>query len=114
LAHFIQRYPPALGGSEAYFARLGRHLAGCGDAVTVWTTSALDLEAFWQPSGRLLPEGTTTADGVTVRRYRPWRWPLRRYILKAVSLIPLRRWQGRPPPCNPVAVGMWRSAGPDG
>ena len=22
VAHFVQRYPPALGGSEAYFARL--------------------------------------------------------------------------------------------
>src|SRR5438132_1398950 len=30
-AHFVQRYPPALGGSEAYFARLSRHLAAAGD-----------------------------------------------------------------------------------
>ena len=47
VAHFVQRYPPALGGSEAYFARLGDYLADHGDAVRVWTTTALDLEAFW-------------------------------------------------------------------
>ena len=52
VAHFVQRYPPALGGSEAYFARLGRHLSGRGDRVTVFTTAAIDLEAFWKPSGR--------------------------------------------------------------
>ena len=41
VAHFVQRYPPALGGSEAYFARLSRFLAAHGDAVTVFTTTAV-------------------------------------------------------------------------
>ena len=36
VAHFVQRYPPALGGSEAYFARLSRYLATRGDRVTVY------------------------------------------------------------------------------
>src|SRR5262249_42287777 len=57
IAHFVQRYPPALGGSEAYFARLGRFLAAAGDNVTVFTTTALDLEAFWSRRGRCLPAG---------------------------------------------------------
>ena len=51
VAHFVQRYPPSLGGSEAYFARLSRHLAAVGDQVTVFTTNALDLEAFWSRRG---------------------------------------------------------------
>ena len=38
IAHFVHRYPPALGGSEAYFARLSRFLAAQGDQVTVFTT----------------------------------------------------------------------------
>src|SRR6516165_10555515 len=59
IAHFVQRYPPALGGSEAYFARLSRHLAASGDAVTVFTTNALDLEAFWRRRARCLPAGIT-------------------------------------------------------
>src|SRR5439155_1157544 len=33
VAHFVQRYPPALGGSEAYFARLSRYLAAAGAAA---------------------------------------------------------------------------------
>ena len=52
VAHFIQRYPPALGGSEAYFARLSRYLAAQGDQVTVFTSNAVDLEAFWSRRGR--------------------------------------------------------------
>src|SRR5205807_2886829 len=94
VAHFVQRYPPALGGSEAYFARLSRHLAAVGDRVTVFTTSALDLEAFWLPHGRRLPAGVTREDGIEVRRYAPaWCFRGRRYLLKALSLPPLRRWQ---------------------
>src|SRR5690242_6296140 len=74
VAHFIQRYPPALGGSEAYFARLSRFLARQGDQVTVFTSNAIDLEAFWSRSGRCLAPGTAQEEGVEVRRYPLWRW----------------------------------------
>src|SRR5438128_42633 len=111
VAHFVQRYPPALGGSEAYFARLGRFLAAAGDKVTVFTTAALDLEAFWSRRGRCLPAGATVEEGVAVRRYPLWRWPGRRYLLKALSLVPHRRWQCLTLPCNPIAPRMWRDAG---
>src|SRR5262245_46539894 len=47
VAHFIQRYPPALGGSEAYFARLADHLTHRGDRVTVWTSTAVELGEMW-------------------------------------------------------------------
>ena len=57
VAHFVHRYPPALGGAEAYFARLGRWLAASGDEVTVFTTDALDLEAMHAPAGRRTPPG---------------------------------------------------------
>ena len=76
VAHFVQRYPPALGGSEAYFARLSRYLAARGHDVTVFTTTALDLDAFWATRGTCLPGGMRKEDGVTVRRYGPWRCPL--------------------------------------
>jgi glycosyltransferase involved in cell wall biosynthesis len=111
IAHFIQRYPPALGGSEAYFARLSRYLAAAGDQVTVFTSTALDLEAFWSPRGRCLPSGVTHEDSVEVRRYRLLRWPGRRWILKPLSLVPLRRWQCLTLPCNPIAGRMWTDAG---
>src|SRR5208337_2480699 len=49
--------------------------------------------------------------GVAVRRYGLWRWPGRRYLLKALSLIPHRRLQCLTLPCNPIAGSMWRDAG---
>ncbi len=114
VAHFVQRYPPALGGSEAYFARLSRYLVAAGEQVTVFTTTALDLEAFWSVRGRCLAAGTITDEGVEVRRYRLCRWPGRRYLLKTLSLFPHRLWQCLTLPCNPIALGMWSDSGQDG
>ena len=34
VAQFVHRYPPALGGAEAYAARLCEYLAGRGDDVS--------------------------------------------------------------------------------
>jgi len=111
VAHFIQRYPPALGGSEAYFARLGTHLTAAGDQVTVFTTAALDLQAFWSWRGARLETGVAREASVTVRRYGLWRWPGRRYLLKALSFLPHRRLQCLTLPCNPISWRMWRDAG---
>jgi glycosyltransferase involved in cell wall biosynthesis len=114
VAHFVQRYPPALGGSEAYFARLGRWLAASGDEVTVFTSNAVDLEAIWSPRGRRLPSGATREDGVEVRRYGLWRMPGRRWPLKALSLWPHRTWQALTMTCNPISGRMWADAGRGG
>ena len=109
VAHFVQRYPPALGGSEAYFARLGRHLAAQGDRVTVFTTDALDLEAFWSPKARRLPAGVAEDGAVEVRRYPLWHCPARRYVLKALSLAPWRPLKRLALSCNPISWAMWRA-----
>lgn len=111
VAHFVQRYPPALGGSEAYFARLGRWLAASGDEVTVFTSDAVDLEALWSPRGRRLPAGVTREDGVEVRRYDVWRAAGRRWLLKPLSLFPHRTWQALTMTCNPISRRMWQDAG---
>jgi glycosyltransferase involved in cell wall biosynthesis len=111
VAHFVQRYPPALGGSEAYFARLSRHLAAHGDPVSVFTTTALDLEAFWGTRGRCLRPGVRREDGVEVRRYPLRRWTGQNRVLRALNLVPHRLWQCLTISCNPLALGMWRDAG---
>ncbi|HEY1188165.1 MAG TPA: glycosyltransferase, partial [Gemmata sp.] len=124
VAHFVQRFPPALGGSEAYTARLCEHLVARGDAVTVWTSDAIELCEMWakrtsppaHPSKRgrsSLPPclGEGVEGSGCVRRFSPLHFRARRYVLKALSLLPLRRWQCLTTPCNPVCPRMWRAAG---
>lgn len=106
VAHFIQRCPPALGGSEAYFARLAAFLREHGDEVTTWASSAIELKEMWLPS-----QSPVTAVTGLSRRYAPWVGTGRRYILKALSLIPHRVLQCLTSPCNPICPGMWRDAG---
>jgi glycosyltransferase involved in cell wall biosynthesis len=114
VAHFVHRYPPALGGAEVYFARLSRWLAASGDEVTVFTSDAVDLEAMRSPIGRRMPAGTTREDGVEVRRYGLWRMHGRRWLLKPLSLWPHRAWQALTLPCNPISLRMWADAGRGG
>jgi glycosyltransferase involved in cell wall biosynthesis len=111
VAHFIHRYPPALGGSEAYFARLSRYLVEQGDEVTVFTSNALDLEAFWDRRGRQFPTGESLEDGVRVRRFGLLHVPLHRYVFKALSLLPWPGWQALTLPFNPILPALWRAAG---
>jgi|SRR5579884_1489061 len=111
LAHFVHRYPPALGGAESYFARLSRFLAAAGHDVTVFTTNALHLDAFWSPAA-VLPAGISEMNGVRVRRYPLRRLPGQRYLLKALSLLlPSRSaWRAWTLTCNPFCPAMWADA----
>ena len=111
IAHFVQRYPPALGGSEAYFARLSRYFTAAGDTVSVFTTNAVDLEAFWSYRGRRVQPGIRNEAGVEVRRYALWNCPGQRQILRVLSQIPHRPWQRMTLSCNPLAWCMWHDAG---
>ena len=113
IANFIQRYPPALGGSEAYFARLSRWHAQHGEQVAVWTTTALDLSAFWSSEGKQLRPGALCESGVTVRRYEPSHWFARRHLLKALSFIPIPSWQCLTQTCNPISLRMMYEAATD-
>jgi glycosyltransferase involved in cell wall biosynthesis len=115
VAHFIQRYPPALGGSEAYFARLSRYLTHQGDRVTVFTTEADALESFWLPGRRTLPGGRSAMDGVEVCRFPlNLRFRGRRWLLRPLSLFPHRGWQSLTVACNPLSWAMWREVNQGG
>lgn len=112
VAQFVHRYPPALGGAEAWTARLSKSLVAAGHHVTVWTTTAIDLSALTRRGREEAATGTTHEAEITVRRYKPsYRWAGRRPLLKAASLLPNRSWQSLTVPWGPISRSMWREAG---
>ncbi len=72
--HIIQRYPPSVGGSEAWCRELCQALVAAGDDVKVLTLDVLEEGEFWQepPTDRCtLRLGRLDRDGqVLVRRYK--------------------------------------------
>src|SRR5262245_14446159 len=114
IAHFVQRYPPALGGAESYVARLSRWLAAGGDEVVVFTTTAVEIEHFFTRGGRHVPPGVSRDDGVEVRRFPLVHLPLQRFLLKGLSLLVPQRWRAYVEPWNPLSRQLWAAAGRDG
>ncbi len=106
VAQFVHRYPPARGGAEAYAERLTNDLRAHGDSVDVWTTTAIQLEEFWTTS---TANNARSAPGI--RRYQPLTFPLRRYVLKALTMLPSPRLRSFVLPCNPISLAMWHDAG---
>jgi len=112
--HIVHRYPPAIGGAENYMARLSQYLVERGEQVTVYTTTARDLEAFWDARKATFPPGCESREGVTVHRFPLWHAPgIHRYLLKALSLIPIPAWQALTVPFNPIAPGLWQATSRD-
>jgi glycosyltransferase involved in cell wall biosynthesis len=69
------------------------------------------LEEFWKKGNieSKPTDGRPWAFGV--KRYDPLLFPGHRYVLKALSFLPVRRLQALAAPCNPVCPPMWRDAG---
>lgn len=111
IAHFIHRYPPALGGAESYFSRLSEYLQMNDHDVSVFTSNAHDLSAFWSPQGRCLEAGDDNHRGVCVRRFPLWRIYGRRWLLKPLSMLtPSYSWKCLLQTCNPISRQMWQAA----
>jgi glycosyltransferase involved in cell wall biosynthesis len=117
VAQFVHRYPPAIGGAEAWAGRLSQHLLANGHRVTVWTTTADALVSFSERGWEEYPAGETVEEGVAIRRYRPsFRFPGRRYLFKAVSSLgSLTSFslQSMTQHWGPILPSMWRDAGRD-
>ncbi|MFO0812159.1 MAG: glycosyltransferase family 4 protein [Gemmatales bacterium] len=110
IIHLIQRYPPALGGAESYFARLSRAAAAAGMPVQVHTTTAVSLEAFWRPGPARMPAGMSMECGVEVHRHPVRHFPGRKLVLKALSLLPHPWIQGLTMPASPLLPSIWALA----
>lgn len=74
IVNIIQRYPPAIGGSETWCQEVCRYLAKRGHKVKVLTLDVHKEEEYWRDprdEERTLSLGRFTLDeGVVVRRYR--------------------------------------------
>lgn len=65
----VPRFHPYRGGYENSMLSIAKCLARRGHRVTVFTTTAQDLEALWLPGFKTFPAGESSVDGVTVRRF---------------------------------------------
>jgi glycosyltransferase involved in cell wall biosynthesis len=74
IVHIIQRYPPAVGGSETWCREVSRYLSAVGDDVKVLTLDVIEEEEYWReppPQQSIMRVGRLDwDDGVLVRRYR--------------------------------------------
>jgi len=111
VAHFVQRYPPALGGSEAYFARLGRWLAASGDEVTVFHVQRRGLDGALvaaRPSSSGRRDARGRRGGAPLRRMAAARPAL---AAQAAVAVPAPRLAGADDDLQPHHRRMWRDAG---
>lgn len=91
----LPRSWPYRGGYENSMLALARDLVVRGHRVTVFTTVADDLEAFWLPGRKTFPAEEISVDGVTVRRfpicYNVWR----RRATRLLGMLPYWRWKAQ-------------------
>lgn len=70
ILHVVHGYPPSIGGSQLLVKNLSEQLvARYGDRVTVFTTTARNIEMFWNPREPALTAGVEVINGVTVHRF---------------------------------------------
>jgi glycosyltransferase involved in cell wall biosynthesis len=108
ILHLVQRYAPAVGGSEKYFQEFSRRFARDGFPVTVLTTDALDLEAFWLPGRKRVDREQETIDGVQVERFKTWVFPQQGRLWKLLVLWPGDGAKLRYHFPSPIVPGLWK------
>jgi glycogen synthase len=91
----LPRFYPYRGGYENSLLALSKHLIGRGHCVTVFTTVADDLEAFWLPGFKTFPEEQITVDGVRVRRFPICYSKTRRRASRLLGMLPYWRWKAQ-------------------
>lgn len=97
ILHVVHGYPPSIGGSQILLQQLSEHLVSdYGDRVTVFTTNACHMESFWTTGMPMMPTGTTTVNGVKIRRFPVFnRFNSLRRLLAAVAYrlrLPYNDW----------------------
>lgn len=116
IAFLVPRFYPYRGGYENYSLSLARHLHSAGNRVSVFTTTAWDLESLWLDGFRTVPPGKETYDSIEIHRfpicYRRWR----RRATRVLSFVPdwrLRAKYSRPGFAVLGLAEALRAASPD-
>jgi glycogen(starch) synthase len=115
IVHVVQLYHPVSSGSVQYFVEIGRRLAAEGHRVTVLTTTAYDLEAFWQSGRREIDTPYEFDHGCHIHRFpierlgtHPLIYPVLRRLLVEFGRIGLPvswlRWLASLTPKSPSMV----------
>jgi len=84
----IHRYWPARGGSEKFFIEMSERMAADGDAVTVFTTDAMDIQHYWLPGKERTTVPCEVHNGVEVRRFNVRRLPKHPQALRVLGKMP--------------------------
>jgi glycosyltransferase involved in cell wall biosynthesis len=95
VAFVLPRFFPYRGGYENSLLALSKYLVQRGHRVTVFTTVANDLEAFWLPGFNTFPEEEISVDGVVVRRFPICYNVLRRRATRLLGMMPYWRWKAQ-------------------
>ncbi len=112
----LPRFFPYRGGYENSLLSLAKYMVAHGHRVTVYTTTANDLEAFWLPEFRRFPEGQIEVDGVIIRRFPIDYNKLRRRASRLLGAFPYWRWKAQywtPSFRIPGMVAEMRKSGAD-
>lgn len=115
IVHVVQLYHPVSSGSVQYFVEIGRRLVAEGHTVTVLTTTAYDLEAFWQSGRREIEMPYEFAHGCHIYRFpvvrlgsHPLVYPVLRRVLVELGRIGVPvtwlRWLASLTPKAPAMV----------
>ena len=76
ILHVAPRYWPAVGGAESHIRELSQRLAAEGHAVTVVTTTAQSLDAFWSRQGQTASPATAKHADVQIVRFPVRHFPM--------------------------------------
>lgn len=97
--HVVQMYHPVTSGSVKFFVEVAHQLVQRGHRVTILTTTAGELEAFWLPNKKEFPAGVQEYAGTTIHRFpihrfapHPLVYPVIRRLLVELGRLhaPLR------------------------
>ncbi len=116
--HVVHGYPPSTGGSQWLMKNLSERLVSrYGDQVTVFTTTAYNMELFWRSGEPEMPAGVEVVNGVTVRRFPVFnRLNTVRMLLAGIAYrlrLPYNDWL-RTIYNGPLVFGMTRAIAESG